>query len=194
MRKAAKVLLLKVVPATMQTRNGFTWPTKGTIEAPDWDGKPECGGGLHAWLWTPSCNLDRNSNYHKEECKWLVIQADPADIVDLKDKVKFRKGTVVFCGTFLEAVARIQKDPTQAGFLGSATAGYGGSATAGYGGSATAGYGGCISIEWWDEANQRYRRAVAEVGFTPGVEAGKRYRVEAGLFVQILETEVAPSV
>ena len=280
-------MLLKVVPASMITR-GFAWPKKGQVECPDWKPTKACGNGLHAWRWTPGCNPGLSYYIGQEGAKWLLVQVAECDIVDLGDKVKFSRGTVVYCGKFETAIRRLQKDKSRAGFngtatagdRGTATAGYGGTATAGYGGTATAGYrgtatagyggtatagfngtatagdggtatagdggtatagyggtatagdggtatagyggtatagfhgtatagdggtatagyrgtatagyggtatagdGGTICILGWDEAKLKYRRLIAEVGETPGIEAGKKYRVEAGAFIE----------
>ena len=51
-----------------------------------------------------------------------------------------------------------------AGYSGTATAGDRGTATAGDRGTATAGDSGTISIEYFDEINRRYRRAIGEIG------------------------------
>jgi len=71
-----------------------------------------------------------------------------------------------------------------AGYNGTATAGDFGTATAGNDGTASAGLGGCINILWFDAAQGRYRRAVAEVdGVT--IKPGVKYRVEGGRFVEV---------
>ena len=101
------MLILKAIPAaTRTTSNGFIWAEVGqTVEAPDWDRRLICGGGLHGWangignVGTCLFNLD--------SCTWLVVSADDADVVDLEGKVKFRAGTVVFEGSMREAAAYI---------------------------------------------------------------------------------------
>ena len=162
-----KTMLLKVVPASMITR-GFAWPKKGQVECPDWKPTKACGNGLHAWRWTPGCNPGLSDYIGQEGAKWLLVQVAECDIVDLGDKVKFSRGTVVYCGKFETAIRRLQKDKSRAGFNGTATAGHRGT----------------ICILWWDEAKLKYRRLIAEVGETPGIEAGKKYRVEAGAFIE----------
>lgn len=57
---------------------------------------------------------------------------------------------------------------------------------AGFNGTATAGDGGTICILWWDSSKIKYRRLIAEVGENPGIEPGKRYKVEAGAFVECI--------
>jgi len=210
--RTKSLLILKVVPPSMETQNGFVWPTKGDVECPDWKANKKCGNGLHGWMWTPSCNIANSNGHHeKEGAKWLVVRVQSSDLVDLGDKVKFRRGTVIFCGSFEDAIKKIQIDPTKAGFNGTATAGTRGTATAGDGGTATAGdggtatagtrgtatagdggtatagYGGTISIEWWDQDTKRYRRSIAEIGITPGIDPGKTYRVKSGVLVEVVE-------
>ena len=70
-----------------------------------------------------------------------------------------------------------------AGYWGTATAGESGTATAGESGTATAGEKGALIIRWWDAKAERYRFAVGYVG-EDGIEAGKKYRVEEGKFVE----------
>src|SRR5574343_487983 len=74
-----------------------------------------------------------------------------------------------------------------AGYRGTATAGDYGTATAGNYGTATAGNGGVISILFFDESLKKYRRLAAEIGVTPGIEPGKKYRAENGRFVEVVE-------
>ena len=48
--KMNKSIVLRICKADMTTYNGFIWPTKGYVEAPDWDDTEECGHGLHGWF------------------------------------------------------------------------------------------------------------------------------------------------
>jgi hypothetical protein len=91
------------------------------------------------------------------EAKWLVVEVDSDQIVDLGGKVKFPSGTVVYCGdgpgagkyvcehggfghVVVHGTATAGDDGTAiAGAGGTATAGYRGTAIAGYDGTATAG-------------------------------------------------------
>ena len=145
-----KTRLLKCIPANRTTLKGFVWPKRGTVECPDWDPSPRCGGGLHAWRWIPGDESHCVYYSQSDGCIWLVIEALESDIVDLSGKCKFRRGKVVFSGGFTDAVRRLKRPPDLAGFYGTAIAGsyrtafageYG-TATAGYGGTAIAGYGG----------------------------------------------------
>ena len=77
------------------SRHGFQWPTEGSVEAPDWDPTPKCGGGLHGLL---NGRGDPDLLDWTEETKWLLVEVDEGSLVDLKGKIKFPKGDVVFFG------------------------------------------------------------------------------------------------
>jgi len=83
------------------TYNNFKWPKKGAVEAPDWDPEPKCGKGLHGLL--HGCG-DAGLLYNNTKAKWLVVKILKGTSIDLKGKVKFPKGTVVYAGTKEEAV------------------------------------------------------------------------------------------
>jgi hypothetical protein len=95
MKKKDYVLVLRTNNEDMTAYNNFKWPTKGPVRAPDWRDTAECGNGLHGAKWGVG-----NGNLFKWDtsAKWLVVRVAAADIIDLDDKVKFPKGTVVFCG------------------------------------------------------------------------------------------------
>ena len=90
------VLVLRACNSDMSSKNGFIWPTSGPVECPDWKPTNECGNGLHGW---PHGHGDGGtSRYWVDDCKWLVVEVKTKHIIDLDGKVKFKKGTVVFCG------------------------------------------------------------------------------------------------
>ena len=101
-KNTGKVLVLKSVKENMASDYdpNFIYPQKGLVEAKDWNPSKECGGGLHGWLWGVG---DFSSKVRSFKAKWLVIEVDENEIIDLVDKVKFRKGKVVFCGSFVNA-------------------------------------------------------------------------------------------
>lgn len=141
-----KTRLLKCIPANRTTLKDFVWPKRGTVECPDWDPSPQCGRGLHAWRWVPSD--DPHCVYYSQldDCIWLVIEVLESDIVDLAGKCKFRRGRVVFSGSFADAVNRLKRPPDRAGFYGTAEAGDYSTAFAGEYGTAKAGrYGTAIT-------------------------------------------------
>ncbi len=205
----APVLVLRTCDKDLRSYNGFQWKAKGIVKAPDWDPRPECGNGLHGFLWGEG---DGSLADFDPAAKWLVVEVE--EYVDLQGKVKFPRGKVVHCGDRLSATAyMVERAPGRAvvgasiaagdsgtatagdrgtatagdsgtataGDRGTATAGYGGTATAGYGGTATAGYRGTIQIRWWD--GNRYRTAVGDVGEN-GIEADVPYHVVAGRLVR----------
>lgn len=142
-----QVLVLRTCRSDMTSHNGFVWPSEGHVEAPDWDPAPRCGGGLHGLAWGEG---DATLLNWSPTAVWLVVEVNQDDIVDLRGKIKFPTGNVIFAGTREEAVGRIAAHPEArghaivgatitAGDYGTATAGYGGTAVAGDYGTATAG-------------------------------------------------------
>lgn len=101
-----KVLILRTCEADMTSHNGFKWPESGPVEAPDWSPKPEIGHGLHGLLWGEGNHwfLD-----WQEDAKWLVVEVEEKNIIDLGGKVKFPSGVVVFCGGRKEATEFLYK-------------------------------------------------------------------------------------
>jgi hypothetical protein len=143
----SNVLVLRTCAADLTSYGRFQWPESGPAECPDWDPTPECGHGLHGLLWGEgdgTC-LDWSS----ADAKWLVVSVDESSIVDLGGKVKFPRGTVVYCGDRVGSTnyiaanggagRKITGHTATAGDWGIATAGNWGTATAGDGGTATAG-------------------------------------------------------
>ena len=89
-------LVLRACREDMSSKNDFKWPTSGVVECPDWDPVPECGKGLHGWLYG---NGDGSaSEYWSFNDKWLVVSVETSSIIHLDGKVKFQKGEVLFCG------------------------------------------------------------------------------------------------
>ena len=195
----SKTYVLRTCLADMTSYGGFVWPEHGPVTAPDWSPIAECGHGLHGALMGEG---DGSLLSWDTDAKWLVVEIDANTYVDLKGKVKFPSGTVVFCGSKTDALADIVArgaDPAKiiggtatAGYRGTATAGYGGTATAGYGGTATAGDRGTatagdrgtIIVCWWDGQAKRYRTAVGDVG-DGTYKAGVPYRVVDGKLAEV---------
>ena len=98
-------LVLRTSKTNLTSYNGFQWPEKGPVEAPDWQPTYECGNGLHGLLEgvgsTQYLNLDPTA-------KWQVVEVEEADLLtgqgDLTDKCKFRKGNVVYTGNRTDAI------------------------------------------------------------------------------------------
>ena len=187
------VLVLRVNNPDNSSQNGFVYPEKGPVAAPDWDGKPECGGGLHGWEHAVG-DATISSYLNIEGARWQVISVldDPKNLIRLSGKVKFHKGEVLHTGDqgsalkFLTekggekdgmigaAIVRGSRGSAAAGDRGSAAAGDMGSAAAGYMGSAAAGQHGfaasseegAIGIAWWDGDNSKWCRKWGIIGET----------------------------
>jgi len=85
--------ILKSVNADMTSYNGFVWPAEGPVEAPDWNAQPECGGGLHGWLWGQG-----DFSLAVPNARWLIASINKADCIDLSGKIKVARAWVIFCG------------------------------------------------------------------------------------------------
>ena len=174
------VLVLRTCKADLTSYGGFRWPESGPAEAPDWRPDAECGRGLHGLLWGEGDGslLDWSAG-----AKWLVVEVEAADIIDLGGKVKFPRGVVAHCGDRDSATAYLAAHGGAGRAIagGTATAGHRGTATAGSYGIATAGDEGTVAVRYWD--GKRYRLAIGYVG-EDGIEPGVAYRVEGGRLVR----------
>src|SRR5581483_7865876 len=92
-----KVLVLRSCKADMTSYDGFKWPESGFVEAPDWKPTKQCGNGLHGWQWAVG---DFRLGFHDRDTKWLVIEVDKSQIVELDGKVKFKNGNVIKVGNW----------------------------------------------------------------------------------------------
>jgi len=148
--------VLRTCSKNIESYNGFKWPKEGYVEAPDWDPTPRCGNGLHGFL-----NGEGDGSYADWDpaAKWLVVKVKTADIVDLKGKVKFKCGKVIFCGRRDKAIHFLKTkignkynvigdfiSTAVAGYYGIASVGNFGIARAGDRGNASAGVGGVASV------------------------------------------------
>lgn len=130
--------MLRTCADDMTSRNGFVWPESGPVEAPDWYPAPECGHGLHGFLWGEG---DGANASWASDAKWLVVEVDAAEVVDLGGKIKVPRGVVVFCGDRYAATAYLAAN----GAHGRAI----------IGGQATAGDGGTVCVWRWDGSRMR---------------------------------------
>lgn len=87
-------LLLKTVNADMTAHGGFVWPREGHVEAPDWNPKPVCGGGLHGLL--RGCGEGCYLNWY-DDAVWIVFEAH-GEVVEFDGKAKCQTATVVYAG------------------------------------------------------------------------------------------------
>ena len=132
------VLVLRSTKADRHSHNNFLWPEFGKVACDDWSPVQQCGNGLHGLLWGQGncCLLVLD-----EDAIFQVVAVEESLIVDLRNKVKFPSGEVIFSGDRLEA-AKIIAQYAPAGLaipFATATAGDSGTATAGDSGTATAG-------------------------------------------------------
>lgn len=94
-----KALVLRCCNPNMTSHGGFEWPKSGPVSCPDWDPKPECGNGLHGWLWGEGCiSQGVYPGSDLDSLAWLLVEVEAAEVVDLQGKVKFPRGDVVYCG------------------------------------------------------------------------------------------------
>ncbi|HET8687754.1 MAG TPA: hypothetical protein VFM18_13970 [Methanosarcina sp.] len=96
MKKTA--LVLRCNASDMSSYGGFIWPGVGQVaECQDWIPDEECGHGLHGWLYGHGDY--RSSSYvGQPDAKWLVVEVNEEDIIDLDGKVKFPRGVVRYVG------------------------------------------------------------------------------------------------
>jgi len=144
MNNQNKVLVLRTVKANMSSYNGFVWPEKGHVKAPDWNTNPECGNGLHGWLWGVGDFANRIGDHNR---KWLVVEVLESNIIQLENKVKFKEGDVIYCGHWHQAfdICR-SKRPLDPNTTNISTGDYGhASSTGNYGHASSTGYNGHAS-------------------------------------------------
>ena len=100
---ANPVRLLRTCDANGKSHNGFPWPlTVGAlVEAPDWNDRAACGGGLHG-LREGFGNFGLLSD--SSDAVWMVVEAEASEIVDVDDKVKAPRVRVALVGDRLHAV------------------------------------------------------------------------------------------
>ncbi len=114
--KKEHVYVLRVSGPGGKSKDGFQWPKTGPVAAPDWDPIPECGKGLHGWLW--GVGDYSSSDYY---AVWQVVEVKQSSIVELNGKVKFPRGVVVFSGSLANAYAWMKFAPHWADCEASAT-------------------------------------------------------------------------
>jgi hypothetical protein len=207
-KRTSYVYVLRTCDAKMQGHGGFQWPTKGNVEAPDWNAKAQCGHGLHGWLWGEG---DGSIGNWDKGHRVLVVKVRSDKIVGLGGKVKFPRGQVVYCGDASGATAFLHKklpkskmgdwkciartvsggdrSTVSGGDLSTVSGGYrstvsGGDLSTVSGGdlsTVSGGEDGIIVVRWHD--GKRYRLAVGYVG-EGGIKKGVLYHVVDGKLVE----------
>jgi len=202
------ILVLRNVKPDMTSHNGFKYPKRGWIEAPDWEDTYKCGHGLHGLPWGCGATIYL---YDDPNANWLVLKVNPADGYraggnELVQKCKFRRGYVVYWGTRDGAVNYLLTHGAAdkpvvyayktdyatgsnvivgdygiatAGDYGTATTGDYGTATAGEGGAAIAGFGGTAITGNYGTAITGFG-GIATAGFGGTATAGERGTATAG--------------
>ena len=174
------MLVLRTCNADLTSHGRFKWPASGPVSAPDWNGQPDCGGGLHGLPWGEG---DGELLNWDESSKWLVVEVADTCLC-FERKCKFPRGIVVYSGDRLGATAYLAAN----GGFGRAIVG--GLITAGDGGTATAGDRGTLIIRRWDYSADRWRISIGYIG-EDGLLAGVKYRLtDAGRFELVTEGAV----
>lgn len=98
-----KYLILRNCLPEGRSHNEFQWNLEidGITKAPDWNSVPECGQGLHGWLWGEGNAY--SSNYNNSSV-WLVCEIDKYVVID-SGKVKFPEAKTLFVGNMMEAAS-----------------------------------------------------------------------------------------
>lgn len=102
-----KVRILKFVTTRGKAYRGFTWPMSGVVRPEHWQAVGVCGHGLHGWAWGIGFGEGKSPRWQGK--RWIVFEADPADIIRIGSKVKAKCGTVIYSGSFAGALALITK-------------------------------------------------------------------------------------
>src|SRR5574343_517438 len=88
-----EVLILRYCAADGSSSRNWKYPLEvgAQITCPDWNPKPECGGGFRGWAWGIGFGDGAQPNFR---ATWLVIGADPKDVIQIDAKVKTRTGVI----------------------------------------------------------------------------------------------------
>ena len=94
-----KHYLIKGVNKNLQGYNGFQYPWRGYVEAPDWTEKKECQGGLFG--------IDETHyNFHIKNDVYIIIEHDKNNYIELENKIKIKQGTVVYLSKKISYIQR----------------------------------------------------------------------------------------
>jgi hypothetical protein len=208
-----EVLVLRFSDKDGKAYGGFQHPlTIGeTVEAPDWNAQPVCGGGIHGWAW--GIGLGEGKEPQWNGAMWQVYAVKAADLVGLIDggcKCKFKTGRLAFVGDWHGAMQFILPGQMNwayqvSGGAASNSGDYGAASNSGSRGAASttspgtaaistglnskakAAEFGCIALAWWNAAEQRVEMRCSEVGKGRGrLKPDVYYRLDdAGKFVEV---------
>jgi hypothetical protein len=193
-RSRIDAYMLRTCKADGTSRNSFVWPTEGYVEAPDWDPRPVCGGGLHGLAWGEGQSglLDWS-----DDARWQVVGYIAAESVVVTEggggKIKIPRGWVMpQDGTRFGATSEVIRLGARGAVHGAtvsggdraavsggdwATVSGGDRATVsgGYGATVTGGDRAELCIRYWD--GKRLRTAIGYVGEN-GIEPNVPYRCD----------------
>ena len=90
-------LILRTCGAGFTAHDGFIWPSTvgATVRPVLWDPSPECGNGLHGFLYGEGSGGLADWS---DTAEWIVFETPTADIVNLGDKVKCPVAVVAHVG------------------------------------------------------------------------------------------------
>ena len=184
-------MVLRICKADMTSYNGFIWPEKGHVEAPDWDDTEECGHGLHGWFEAQG-DASYSNCLNEPDAKYLVLKVKTDSIIHLDGKCKFPEADVIFVGSRDEAIAYIEETypylrtmpllfaNRTVGDSGVVATGDCGTAIAGTGGTAIAGEFGTATVGNYGTATAGFR-GTAIAGDCGTATAGKFGTATAGI-------------
>ena len=190
--------VLRTCTEDMMSHDGFKWPRKGKVSCDDWSNEPKCGNGLHGLLMGHG---DGSLLHWDAKAQWLVVKVLAKDVVAIdKYKVKFPKGTVVYCGDRKGATDYIIAHGAEASkvvgafiTVGNGAMGQGyhystvsggdwSTVNGGNGSTVSGGIGSILQVKWDD--GTRFRIATAYVG-EDGIEANVKYKINnKGKFIK----------
>ena len=183
-------VVLRICKADMTSYNGFIWPEKGHVEAPDWDDTEECGHGLHGWFEAQG-DASYSNCLNEPDAKYLVLKVKTDSIIHLDGKCKFPRAKVCFVGNRNEAIAYIEETypylrtmpllfaNRTAGDSGGVATGDCGTAIAGFRGTARTGFRGTATVGNYGTATAGFR-GTATAGFRGIATAGTGGTATAG--------------
>jgi hypothetical protein len=174
--------------------NGFVYPEAGQIvECTDYINSDECGNGLHGWD-------DQNWRYYDDSNKgnYVVIDVYVNEGINfLGDKLKFKKGLVIYNGESLEEAKKFMfekyqsfvfhNDTQSAGDSSTLSAGDSSNLSAGYRSTLSAGYSSNLSAGYRSNLSAGYRstlsagdRSTLSAGYSSTLSAGDSSTLSAG--------------
>jgi hypothetical protein len=158
--------------------NGFVYPEAGQIvECTDYINSDECGNGLHGWD-------DQNWRYYDDSNKgnYVVIDVYVNEGINfLGDKLKFKKGLVIYNGESLEEAKKFMFEKYQSFVFHNDTQSAGDSSTLSAGDSSTLSAGDSSTLSAGDSSNlSAGYRSTLSAGYSSNLSAGYSSNLSAG--------------